>query len=195
MAVTLTSTGITFSDGTILDTAPSAGGISYQEFNNSGTWSHSGSGSPSVVLASASGGGGGVYCVNSNDSNNCTRSGTAGLGGRFVAEPLNTNADVSVTIGNGGSSSSTNFCGFYQYSCAYAQSGAQTNVGGLIAYGGNGSGGKGYDFVPEDGNPGTTNTHLPLAAPKSGGIWGAGGSISPNSTTRSGKKGGAFIIW
>jgi hypothetical protein len=126
MAVTLTSTGITFSDGTNLNTAPSGGGGA-QAFTTSGTWSHSAAGSPSTVMVGCIGGGGGATHKYSSYSNSPV---PGGAGGLLVSAPISTNTNVAVTVGTGGN-------GGYGRSVGNASSfsGVNANGGGIGNYG------------------------------------------------------------
>ena len=70
MAVTLTSTGITFSDGTTQNSAAAGAASGGQIFNASGTWSRSGAGDPNTAIVTVLGGGGGGSNRIQNYTNN-----------------------------------------------------------------------------------------------------------------------------
>jgi hypothetical protein len=185
MAVTLTSTGITFSDGTGMTTAPSAGGLNYQEFNSSGTWNHSSAGSPGKVLVYGRGGSGGKFHYSHNyGSGNAA----GGGGGAFIAEPRSVSGNESVTVGSGASTGIT-FCGFYNYSCQRAQSGNTTTAVGVSANGGSGGQYAGTDGAnPSTGGSGSGNGIASLSAP----TWNGGSNSFGGQAGLTGK---AFIVW
>jgi|SaaInlStandDraft_4_1057021.scaffolds.fasta_scaffold45349_2 hypothetical protein len=135
MAVTLTSTGITFSDGSTQNSAATGGVYGAQTFNTSGTWSHAGSGSPSNVVVSLVGGGGGATNRTSNYSNNAFAKG--GIGGFAVNAPVATSGNKTVTVGAQGNNS---------YSAANA--GGASNFGGSVQA--NGGGGGSYHYESEN---------------------------------------------
>lgn len=139
MPVTLTSTGITFSDGNSQNTAASAGagidGTNVQTFNNS-TNAAFPSTATAVIGRVAGGGGGGSQWQGD---------GTGGVGGGAfgVAPRAALGSPFSITVGGGGAPSP----GFTQNR---AGAGGQSKVGNLIvANGGNGS-----SRGPNQGNPG-----------------------------------------
>lgn len=108
MAVTLTSTGITFSDGTAQSTAAAAGTpAGFQLFTSSGTWSHSGSGSPTSVQVMVQGGG--SY---SGEGANYY-SGVVGASGDMAVTTTATTGNVAVVVGGTGPSGWLS-AGFYQ---------------------------------------------------------------------------------
>ncbi len=168
MSVTLTSTGITFSDGTFLNTAPSGGGGA-QAFTTSGTWSHSGAGSPSKVVVGCVGGGGGA----SQNISSYTNAGVkGGSGGLLVSAPVATSTNVAVTVGTGGNG-------------GYARTaGNASSFSGVNANGG-GTGNYGYEneslwsIAGAPGNAGGTSSLQPTISPNSnngrGGV-GTGGA-------------------
>jgi hypothetical protein len=96
MAVTLTSTGITFSDNTSINSAEGLGGLKgAQTFYNSATWTRPSG--VSNVMATVQGGAGGGYDVNVYGAG-WTR---GGHGGETVGV-IAVNGNVAVTVGNGG---------------------------------------------------------------------------------------------
>ena len=123
MAVTLTSTGITFSDSTTMNTAPSAGGLTSQVFNASGTWSHSGAGSPSSVLASVVGAGG-----TSHNTGTYRGAASTGKGGAAIAYPASVNGNVTVNVGSRS----------YTTSSTQGVAGGSSSFGGIITANGGG---------------------------------------------------------
>jgi hypothetical protein len=182
MAVTLTSTGITFEDGNSQNSA-AVGGNSHQVFNNSGTWSHSGSGSPNMVLAYGVGGSGGGRIGYNGYQSAPWRYG--GGGGGFIAEPFNTTGNVAVTIGNGGAGNNF-FCGSYSYSCSRGQAGNATSVGSVT-----GNGGGAWYAYYNGGSPGASGTGTGIVTTLSGPQWTGSGPAGYYT----GSKGQAYIVW
>ena len=187
MAVTLTSTGITFSDGTNLTTAPSAGGLSYQVYNSSGTWNRASAGSPNTILAYGQGGSGSKRPRYQQASYSNTPSGPGTSGGAFAAEPMSVSSNVAITIG-AGAATGTNFCGYYNVSCSETKAGGTTTVGGVSVNGGptfRGNANDGY-IVPN--NFGTSNTATMVGV-------GLRSNVVDNTNNFAGVAGKAMIVW
>ena len=189
MAVTLTSTGITFSDGTNLTTAPSAGGLSYQVYNSSGTWNRASAGSPNTILAYGQGGSGSKRPRYSQGYNN-TPNGPGTSGGAFVAEPMTVSSNVAITVG-AGAPTGVNFCGWYSYGCSETKAGGTTTVGSVSVNGGPTTRitGEGASWGNVDtSNFGTSNTATTVGA-------GVRSNVSDNTNNFAGVAGKALIVW
>jgi len=189
MAVTLTSTGITFSDGTNLDSAPTAGGLNYQVFNSSGTWNHSTAGSPTSILTYGQGGSG-AKRPRYQEGYSQRPNGPGTSGGAFVAEPQTVSSNVGVTIG-AGAATGTNFCGFYNYGCKRTKEGGTTTVGGVSVNGGPAmqAAGEFYSWKNVDTSRiGSSNSVISVGAGKRQ-------NASDNSNNFAGLSGKAIIVW
>ena len=176
MAVTLTSTGITFSDGTNQSSAAS-GGVdgSKQVFHNSGTWSRP-AGVGSIMVSLGGGGGGGGGC---GDFNGCA---PGGPGGYLPPTWASVSANQSVTVGGGGAGGNHGHIGN-----AGSTGGASSAVG--FSANGGGGGTRGYQGNRTPGNPG--NNSVNSRGPKAAGTL---GGPSGNSGTP-GQPGWAVIYW
>jgi hypothetical protein len=134
MAVTLTSTGITFSDSTTQNSAATASALGKQVFTSSGTFSVPTGVSSAKILVQGGGG---------NNGTNNPGPGGPGYGapgaGREVVSSVTPGGSVGLTVGGAGGAS-------------------RINSGATAIYGnGGGSGGSsGYYNRGANGNPGTS---------------------------------------
>jgi hypothetical protein len=160
MAVTLTSTGITFSDGSTMNAAAAGAVGSQQAFNAPGNWSRP-AGVNTIVAAIGSGPGGNGGNINGWVQ---ARGGTGGSGKHLPSFIEAVNGNLSVSVGSAGNNGTNG-----QYSSSPGGAGGATTVGNITANGGNAGNGAGY-APGNPGNPG--NTLTTAAAVVSGGVSG-----------------------
>ena len=174
MAVTLTSTGITFSDGTSQNTAAGGSGGT-QVFNASGTFTRPTGVNEVLVDASVGGSGGG--------SRNASRAG---------ATRLNTvvaiNGNVAVTVGAGGNAANS----VYYWGANTGGAGGTTSFGGAAT--GAGSNGAGHSSSGNGGGNGSNslygNSNVTPGLAAGGTNW-TGGS----RPGRAGTRGALVVSW
>ena len=189
MAVTLTSTGITFSDGTAQNSAAGGGFTGgKQVFTASGTWTR-----PAGVtqaLVSMVGGGGRGGCRNNWQYKTGGNGGT-GRPGQLLT-PVNGNYTITVGAGGAGAANVSSINGL-----AGGAGGSTTGFGLTAGGGAGGNGGQHYG----NGNPGASGTSIAYGnSVGTGGISGGvgGGATTSNNganSASSGTAGMAFINW
>jgi len=136
MAVTLTSTGITFSDGSTQNAAAGGGTTgSHQAFNSTGIWNRpAGVGAVSVAMAAGNGGSGG------NTHGWGPKSGGSGGVGAALPSTLEAvNGNMTVTVGSNGNSGNS-----AAYSGNSGSSGGSSSFGTITVNGGGGGTAAGY---------------------------------------------------
>lgn len=153
MPVTLTSTGITFSDGNSQN-SQAAGGASTsseQVFNSSGTWNKPAGCIGAFAIAGGGGGGGGHRGPNQAQT---LPGGSGGIAASYLSLSTLTAGSYPVTIGAGGNGQN-----WFQSSAAPA--GGASNFGGFVV-GGGGNGGRGAPgtLTPSVGAPGFPNSNF-----------------------------------
>jgi endoglycosylceramidase len=188
MAVTLTSTGITFSDGSTQNAAASGGGAvagSYQLFTSGGNWNRPSTDiNQAFVEIIAGGGGGASYRWTGNGG------GTGGSGGKIIGlVPVNGN--TSVTVGGAGN-------GGPYFSATPGNAGGASSCFGLTAGGGNG--GNPNPAGGGSGNPGNHGAGMftgpnPRGTDADKGIGGAGVNRPSSSPGQAGTAGYVSISW
>lgn len=158
MPTTIRNTDILFNDSTTQSTASPAGGISYQAFTSSGTFTiPTGVTKVKVTVVGGGGGGGGAF------GSGCTGSGSGGGGGAGSTAykwltgltPGNT---IGVTVGGGGTAGASGGGTAGSGGSSSIQSGTQTittvtalgGLGGAYGSSSNGAGGQGQ--TPTNGD-------------------------------------------
>ena len=173
MAVTLTSTGITFSDGTSQTSAAAGASAGAQIFNASGTWNRSSAGDPDSVVITAVGGGAGAGYNQSGYQQNTYPKG--GSGGTVISAPVAVSGNTAVTVGAGGTSST------------YGNSGGNSSFGNAVSANG---GARSYSAsgTGTDGN--INNSFIEVAHPGKG----SRGTGAQNKSG-SGTTGAVVVVW
>ena len=180
MAVTLTSTGITFSDGTSQSSAAAGASAGAQVFNTSGTWNRSSAGDPDTVVITAVGPGGGSTNRRYNYSNNSWAKG--GVGGIAINAPVAVTGNTAVTVGTGGAGGYT------------PTAGNPTKFGTAVTANGGGGGstspsGENVLFhVGSSGSVSGTPVSVQVGASSSNGR-------SSNSWGGAGQSGAVVVVW